>query len=343
MASRSVLGLLCILKGLREQGEDISPILDRYGLQLETMDPAARIDREMELGIYIDIANRVRDPLAGLRSGTYIGFAGYGPLTMLFMTANNAYEAIRSGIRFQSLTYLYGSLHFEPGAERSALVLTPLQLPGKAFRFRVDGEVSGTYKLLRDMQTALGLDIQAAGIDMPYPRPPEAEQYEALLGCPVRFGGSVVRLIMHNHNLQQRFPTADPVAHQFYLSQCEQLLAGQQAEQAKQRLSDKVGHHLRLFSDGFPDAAAVARAFGMAERTLRRQLSQEQVTFRQLLEDVRYGRARELLSAGLAVEEIAHRLGYAEAPAFIHAFQRWAGQSPAAFRRAQAARPAGSG
>lgn len=343
MASRSVLGLLCILKGLREQGEDISPILERYGLQLETMDPAARIDRDMELRIYIELADLVRDPMAGLRAGTYIGFAGYGPLTMLFLTANSSYEAIRSGIRFQTLTYLYGSLRFEPGAERSALVLTPLPLPGKAFRFRVDGEVSGTYKLLRDMQGALGLDIQAAGIDMPYPRPPEATQYEALLGCPVRFGSDAVRFHLLNANLQQRFPTADAVAHQFYLSQCEQLLAAQGAEQAERRLADKVNQHLRLFNDGFPDAAAVARAFGMAERTLRRQLSQEQVSFRQLLEEVRYGRARELLAAGLAVDDIAHRLGYAEAPAFIHAFQRWAGQSPAAFRRAQTARPAGSG
>ena len=36
------------------------------------------------------------------------------------------------------------------------------------------------------------------------------------------------------------------------------------------------------------------------------------------------------------VEQVALALGYAEAAAFIHAFQRWAGCTPAAWRRQQA-------
>ena len=332
MATRSVLGLLCILKGLRDLGEDISPILTRYSLNLDTLDPSSRIDRDMELHIYVDLANLVRDPMSGLRAGTYIGFAGYGPLTMLFMTAGNAYEAIQCGIRYQQLTYLYGSLRFEPGPELSALALTPLQLPGKAFRFRVDGEVSGTYKLLRDMQGALGVNIHAQRIDMPYPRPPEAAAYESYLNCPVSFGGTEARFWMRNEHLHFRFPTADPVAHQFYRSQCEQQLQAL-ASAAPERLADKVSTHLSLFTEGYPDAAAVAKAFGMAERSLRRQLSHEQVSFRGLLEGVRYNRARELLGTRLPVEEIARQLGYSESSSFIHAFQRWAGQSPAAWRR----------
>jgi len=332
MATRSVLGLVCILKGLRDLGEDISPLLERYSLDLDTLDPYSRIDRAMELQIYVDAANCVRDPMAGLKAGTYIGFAGYGPLTMLFMTASNAYAAIQSGIRYQQLTYLYGALRFEPGPELSALALTPLQLPGKAFRFRIDGEVSGTYKLLRDMQGALGVNIHAERIDMPYPRPAEAAAYESYLNCPVSFGGSEARFWLRNEHLQFRFPTADPVAHQFYHSQCEQQLLALAAE-AQERLADRVSTHLSLFTEGYPDAAAVAKAFGMAERSLRRQLSLEQVSFRGLLEGVRFRRARELLGTRLPVDEIARQLGYAESSSFIHAFQRWAGRSPAAYRR----------
>ena len=332
MATRSVLGLLCILKGLRDLGEDISPILLRYGLDLDTLDPSSRVDRAMELRIYVDLANLTHDPMAGLKAGTYIGFAGYGPLTMLFMTANNAYEAIQTGIRYQQLTYLYGALRFEPGPELSALVLTPLQLPGKAYRFRIDGEISGTYKLLRDMQGALGVNIHAERIDIPYPRPPEAAAYEAYLNCAVHFGGSEARFWLRNEHLQFRFPTADSVANQFYRNQCEQQLQVQAAEE-QERLADKVSTHLSLFTAGYPDAAAVAKAFGMAERSLRRQLSQEQVSFRSLLEGVRFRRARELLATRLPVDEIARQLGYAESSSFIHAFQRWAGQSPAAYRR----------
>ena len=49
MSTRSILGVLYILRGLRELGEDISPVLDRYGIDLDKVDPTARIERSLEL------------------------------------------------------------------------------------------------------------------------------------------------------------------------------------------------------------------------------------------------------------------------------------------------------
>ena len=85
------------------------------------------------------------------------------------MTCANAYEAFQTGIRYQQLTYLFGSLRFELGEELSCLVLTPLRLPGKAFRFRVDGEASGTYKLVRDMQATPSISDAKANLNLNNP------------------------------------------------------------------------------------------------------------------------------------------------------------------------------
>jgi AraC-like DNA-binding protein len=44
--------------------------------------------------------------------------------------------------------------------------------------------------------------------------------------------------------------------------------------------------------------------------------------------------AIELLShAGLTVEEVAVRLGYADTASFTHAFTRWRGNPPSQYRR----------
>ena len=52
------------------------------------------------------------------------------------------------------------------------------------------------------------------------------------------------------------------------------------------------------------------------------------------MEEIREGVAIELLeTAGLSVESVAERLGYAETASFIHAFTRWTGMSPGKFRR----------
>lgn len=333
MSTRSILGMLYTLRGVRDLGEDVEPVLARFGLDLERLDPGARIDRALELRIYMELAEHLKDPLTGLRTGNFFGFTGYGPLTMLLMTCANAYEAIQTGIRYQQLTYLFGSLRFEPGKEVSALVLTPLRLPGKAFRFRVDGEASGTYKLVRDMQATLGLDLHAERIDMPYPRPPEAKAYEEHYRCPVTFGESdEVRYWIRNDHMQLRFPTADATAHAFFRHQCDQQLAEQESTRLD-KLAEKVAAHLELFSGGFPSATEVASAFDIAERSFRRQLSTEGSSFRSLLDGVRFRKAQQLLlGSRLPVESIAQQLGYAESAAFIHAFQRWAGCSPAVYR-----------
>ncbi|MEV8194165.1 helix-turn-helix domain-containing protein [Rhodococcus pyridinivorans] len=42
--------------------------------------------------------------------------------------------------------------------------------------------------------------------------------------------------------------------------------------------------------------------------------------------------AGELLDAGLPVERVAHRLGYADASSFSVAFQRWTGRTPGGAR-----------
>jgi AraC-like DNA-binding protein len=333
MSTRPTLGMLYVLRGLRDLGEDVAPVLARFGLDLERLDPAGRIDRALELRIYLELAEHMKDPLSGLRTGTYFGFTGYGPLTMLLMTCANAFEAMQAGIRYQQLTYLFGSLRFEPGRDVSALVLTPLRLPEKAFRFRVDGEASGTYKLVKDMQATLGLNLAAERIDLPYARPPEARAYEEHFQCPVVFGESAeTRFWIRNEHLQIRFPTADATAQAMFRAQCDQQLAAQEAT-TLEKLPEKVEAHLELFTGGFPAAAEVARAFDISERSFRRQLSAEGSSFRALLDSVRFRKAQELLRGSRQpVEAIAQQLGYAESAAFIHAFQRWAGCTPAVFR-----------
>lgn len=332
MSTRSILGLIYLVQGLKQLGEDPSPVLARHGLSLERLDPSTRIERGRELRIYADLAESIHDPMMGLRLGGFYGLAGYGPLVMLLMTCGSAYDALQTGIRYQRLTYLFGTLSFEPGDHVSALVLSPMPMEPRAFRFRVDGEVSGTYKLVRDMQVTLGLDIHAERIDMPYAKPAEAAAYERYFGCPVSFGHAQARFWIRNEHLRLRLPSADPNAHAMYRTMCDQQLVAQQA--SNETLADRVLTHLGLFSGSYPTAEEVAKTLDLSERTLRRQLGDEGHNFRDLLAQARYTKAQHLLRhTTLSIEAIAQQLGYAESAAFIHAFQRWAGKSPTAWRQ----------
>jgi AraC-like DNA-binding protein len=81
----------------------------------------------------------------------------------------------------------------------------------------------------------------------------------------------------------------------------------------------------------------VAARLAVSERTLQRRLREEGVSFAGLEEEVRRGRAFELLRDGqLALFEVAFLLGFSDPSAFSRAFRRWSGMAPVAWQRAQA-------
>ena len=95
----------------------------------------------------------------------------------------------------------------------------------------------------------------------------------------------------------------------------------------------------RLVLDGLPkgapEAARLARALGLSERTLARQLSAEGTSYQQIVNELRRDTAKSYLSdPALSIGQVAYLLGYSEQSAFTTAFRRWTGESPRTYRSA---------
>lgn len=72
----------------------------------------------------------------------------------------------------------------------------------------------------------------------------------------------------------------------------------------------------------------------MSCRTLQRRLSDQDLTFRDVLAQVRLKMAKNLLrQTDLPMCEIADRLGYRKPGAFSRAFVRWTDQPPTDYRK----------
>jgi AraC-like DNA-binding protein len=78
----------------------------------------------------------------------------------------------------------------------------------------------------------------------------------------------------------------------------------------------------------------VASALDVHPQTLRRRLSGEGTTFKDIKNQVRRDTALHFLGKqGLSIEEIAHRAGFSESSAFIRAFKGWTGVTPYSYRK----------
>ena len=332
MAHRFAAALILLAESLRKIGEDPDPVLERFGLDARRLDPTGLLDREFEVRVNEALAESLGDPLSGLKAGSSLGIGTYGPFTLLLLTAENALADIRTAIEFEALTLLFGRLGFEPGLASSSLLLRPARLSGKAFRFRADLDVAGTRKLMRDLHGAAQVDVVPLRIVMPYARPADAGAYERTFGCPVEWDGREARFEFANEALHRRFATADAHAHQILRTQCHRMRIDLERDAAG--IAAQVRSHLAACAGAFPTSAETAALLGLSERSLRRALNAEQTSFRGLLDAVRLEKAVELLRDGrLPIEQVAQQLGYSEPAAFIHAFKRWTGTSPTAFRR----------
>jgi len=106
-----------------------------------------------------------------------------------------------------------------------------------------------------------------------------------------------------------------------------------QSQTAQPTWVERLVAELASLEDGAPTFAFVAAKLAVSHRTLRRRLQAEGASYSKLLAAVRLEAARRCLANdNLTIDEIAYQLGYTEPTNFRHAFRRWTGCSPSAFR-----------
>jgi AraC-like DNA-binding protein len=149
--------------------------------------------------------------------------------------------------------------------------------------------------------------------------------------CPVKFDAGHNALIFSSDDIDRPFRTHNPELLAVVAPQLEAELRSQHVEQT---VPDQVKAVLkRLLAGQRPAMQHVARELRLSSRTLQRRLTEEGVTFQQLLEDARRELARHyLLHSSLELNETAYLLGYEDANSFFRAFHHWEGTSPGQWR-----------
>jgi AraC-like DNA-binding protein len=176
----------------------------------------------------------------------------------------------------------------------------------------------------------LGQSLPLAAAQFSHARPAYAERYAARFACPLQFGATRNAFAFPAEWLQRRLPLADPVTHQEMLARCRKQNSEFTTRQAwLQRVRAELASHLAEP----PGLEALAQQMHCSPRTLRRHLQELGTHYQELLDELRFDRAKTLLSQdGWPICRIAEELGFSESASFRHAFQRWSGVAPSRFR-----------
>ncbi|MBD9416072.1 AraC family transcriptional regulator [Pseudomonas sp. PDM16] len=262
----------------------------------------------------------------GLQLSEYHDYLVFGPFGLLLAQAESFTEVLR-------LTQQYIHLHAQgialrPKSEDGQLrVEYCLQLP-EPVDLRQLREL-GLGVVQRSMRTLFGEAWQPSRLLVGHGCMGDAAEYECFFGCPVSFEQSVSAFVTQA-DIDQLRP----------LEQRRQLkshLIEQYAQRHHRQpdLLEQLRYTLQsILPTGDASLEVIARLLGKHPRSLQMELQTQGLSFRSLLEQVRYHEAQEQLRlSAQSITELALNLGYADESAFSRAFKRWSGLSPRQWRQ----------
>ena len=267
-------------------------------------------------------------PDTGLRLGRQQTVGNFGLLGLAMMTARTFGDAVAVGLQYSPVSGSLMDLELddsEPGT--LALVAKPRAPDDAILPFLCEELFASTLMLCRGL---VGPSFRPLRLELAYPAPAYAHEYEALFECEVRFDMPRNRELIDPAWLSRRLPAWNPVGAQQALALCRaQMPRGP----ASGEIVVAVRRLLRARLHEGPALGDIAAELHLTERTLRRQLLDAGSGFRILHDEVRSERARELLrGSDLPIAQVGASVGFRDAREFRRAFKRWTGTTPSAMR-----------
>jgi len=237
-------------------------------------------------------------PGLGLSFGSTLNLHSLGMIGQAARASRTIGEAIDTMAKYLALRSLLLAFSWNRDAGGATYSLSGTRNLGETERFMIEAGLAATKSYLAELTTH-NLD----SIEFHFKREPQGsiELYRETLGSNVSFAQQSDSLFI---------PTE--VA-KFELTSRNQITA----EEARRYCEAEITQ-------------------GCSPRSLRRRLSAQNTTFRELISKARCNSAKKLLaSTHLSIEDIAHEIGYINVGNFSRAFKNWVGVSPSVYRRQQ--------
>jgi AraC-like DNA-binding protein len=312
-------------------GLDTTVLLDAAELsRAEVNDPDARIPVEKMTALWDQAYERAADPHLALHAAEALPFGAYAVIDFMARTS------VTIGTALERISHYFPLIN--------NVVELPMTVVGDRVRLdmvdrRGAGRLPPAYAeyvlaaIVLRARVAVGIDFQLDAVEFAHDAPADDSEYVRIFGCPVQFGGERTGIVLTRDVCEMRVARGDSGLAAVLEKHAQMLIA------ELPQVSDSIGEVRAMIRDqlkgGDPSLNNVARKLGTSRRSLQRRLADENLTYAQVLDDVRSTMARAYLGQrALSIAEVGYLLGFSEQSSFTRAFRRWTGASPIEFRRA---------
>jgi AraC-like DNA-binding protein len=315
----------------RELGTDPSALLAAAGLSRDALDQGEARMSYGAFGRLLEIAvERTRCDHVGLLAGRMLRLRDLGGPAMQVRNGGTVRQALETLVAQQHRDS-EGALVFLVEADTTVELGYAIYHPYAAGTDQIyDCALAALTNYLREL---CGPDWLPSEVLVPHARRSDDRPYRTLLRANPRFDAETGAIRFSSRWMCR------PVA-------CDErsmpTVAAPSTRESEPDVVQQVCRALRAqLLEGRASGDDVADALGMNRRTLNRRLRARGLTYQRILDEVRFGLARQLLSTSrIGLYDLAANLGYAGTSPFARTFSRWAGNAPGRWRRFHFAQPA---
>jgi AraC-like DNA-binding protein len=315
-----------VLSTFAAEGLSSEPLLAGSGItEADLSRPDIRITTYQEMQVCAN-AVAIRAQI-GLQLGRRMHVSSYGILGYALLTAATFGDALRLALEYPALLGTLFELELVEDGERACLSASDYRDDEGLRVFNAELCI-GSLKVICD--DLLGTALPLLFARFAHVAPDYRDLYAESFPCALRFGAEDNAFAFDRTWLDQPLPLADPITHRDMRERCRR----QNIEfTGRQAWLGRIRNLLAGQLDHTPSLGVIAQEMNCSERSLRRHLHATGSSYQQLLDELRFERAKQLLHENrLPIHCIAEALGFSETASFRHAFIRWSGVAPSHYR-----------
>jgi AraC-like DNA-binding protein len=323
--------LAALFDVLVDQGCPAGEILRNVNLTVdEVHSPKSRISLAELMTACRNAIRLSSDPHLPYRIGTSIHISAYGMYGFAILCCPDFRKAMAFAEAYHALAAPLATIEFTDEEGFASWIIEPnarAAADPQIYRFITEMQIGIHVSLMRDI---MGPAFAPDQIGVAYPEARDFGLPADQIGCRLNFAGSANQIVFRSAWLDQAANLGNKTTYPAVVALCDDLL-----NDLKSRIgiAGEIRALLLRNITNPPTLAAIAKLLEVSDRSLRRQLREQGVSFRGLLDELRMQIALKYLrTTKLANEDIALALGFSDATNFRRAFRRWTNKSPSEIR-----------
>jgi AraC-like DNA-binding protein len=303
----------------------LGPLLKRSNLSVEqAKNPGLRIAVKDQIKFLNLVAEELQDEFLGIRLAQATDLRELGLLYYVMASSNTIGEALRRVSRYSTIQNESVKITYR-GGKTVTVAFDYFGVARRVDRHQIEFIITMFLRIFRALS---GLALTPSRVNLMHHRSRVPSEFRGLFGSHVAFACETDEIVYPGALAQTPCANADPHLNALLERYCEEALAKRHKTSTTWQL--KVENAIvPLLPHGQADIGKIAAELGVSRRTLARRLAAEGLSFRKVLDSLRFDLAKRYIGErDLPVSEIAWLLGYREASTLNHAFKRWTGGAP---------------